>query len=361
MRTGKIDSGNFDVLPSVVYDSSEIGAAVTSITVSGLDGNSAGEYEIICRLISGSASAPNFYMTINNDTGSTYGYQRLRGANTSVSATRAAITNIALGTSDGLDDISLATVKLYAPTGFVRTAIVKRAMDIKSTTVTYMDLAGYSWNNTVDNITRMDFIADQTNGIGIGSRIIILRRNASGIGLRTGTLNVQGTVKGAWQRIYSNTLGSPATSVTIPSLNGNTDVLYRLKVREVGGATSSRPRYTFNADTGTNYGYQHCYGEGNGVAASRTTGANYINLDENIADTGAIIQQDILIYAKSGYLRTLISESISGISTTTVLNVNLAGAVWSDTAANITSIVIGNNATNGLGTGTSIILERLNL
>ena len=65
---------------------------------------------------------------------------------------------------------------------------------------------------------------------------------------------------------------------------------------------------------------------------------------------------EALIYAKSGYTRTVLHSSIYYASGTTVTGLEVRGSSWNNTADNITSIVIGASTTNGLGVGTSIEL-----
>ena len=63
------------------------------------------------------------------------------------------------------------------------------------------------------------------------------------------------------------------------------------------------------------------------------------------------------IYAKSGYIRTVILNDVSNISGTTVSRINTAGHSWSNTADNITNMIIYNDAANGLGVGTNINMQ----
>jgi hypothetical protein len=68
-----------------------------------------------------------------------------------------------------------------------------------------------------------------------------------------------------------------------------------------------------------------------------------------------------LLYAKTGYVRTALSEIIRDITGTTVSFIILQGDSYNETSTEMTSLVISSDQTNGLGVGTSIIVERLNL
>jgi len=157
-----------------------------------------------------------------------------------------------------------------------------------------------------------------------------------------------------WRLAYSTTLTEAATSVTISSLTGDTDVVYRLKIRVVADDQNTRIRP--NNDTGENYGYQLLAGQDTASSASRAT--DEIGLVVNYAGgaAGSVYAGEMLIYAKSGYVRPVICESMDRVITTSVLRVNLWGQVWNNTADEITSLVVVAGGTNNLKVGTVIEL-----
>jgi len=169
------------------------------------------------------------------------------------------------------------------------------------------------------------------------------------MGINTQTLYQLST--NTWKKIYETTLTDAATSVTISSLDGNTDEEYRLIIRATNSNISDsnigiRP----NNDSGSNYGYQYLYGNDTTIGAARTT-FNYFRLGayfyRNFSDT--------LIHAKSGYVRTAITTYLTK-DESTIFIIGTFGQVWNNTADNITSVVIVSDATNGLGIGTVIEL-----
>lgn len=339
----------------------EYGVAQTSITISGLDGDTDEEYLLITRLKSDYVGSVAYYLRPNNDSGSNYGYQLIYGENTTIGAARGTSNNMELGATDATNILSFSKHLIYAKSGYVRTALLEMSAKISGTTVSVVELSGQSWNNTVDNITSLVILSSQINGLGVGSRIILLKKIKliTNTGLKTGNLNIQGNIKGTWQKIYETTLTEAATSHTISGLDGNTDVIYRLRCRFVNGYSGTtvyelRP----NNDSGANYGYQFLRGDNTIVSAFRNTIDYYIFLTIGTA-LSQISMSNLLLYAKSGYLRTGISQQADKISTTTVTATSLFGHVWNNTVDNITSLVILADQTNGLGIGTYIILEKL--
>lgn len=168
-----------------------------------------------------------------------------------------------------------------------------------------------------------------------------------------------------WEEIYNHTVtGSAVTSLTIPSLTGNTDCLYRLKARVVNGATNAVIGLTFNTDTtAANYGNQQLRAVNTTVTAYRSTtsSSGILILGYGTSSVGDATFTEMLIYGKSGYPRTIISENNSVIATTTVTALEYYGASWNDTSNQITQMVLTSDTSNGLGIGTEISLMRLNL
>jgi len=282
----------------------------------------------------------------------------IRGADSTTYASRFESDSLSdIGYSASLNSLTLSETLLYAKSGYIRTAITKLAQSIVTTTVTGIKLTGQVWNNTADNITSLVIFADQSNGFGIGSRIILMKKSNSTSKMKTGNLNVQGKVKGTFQKIYKTTLTSAATSVTISGLDGNTEHLYRLKIRGINGyAGGVNHQLRINNDSGSNYGMQKLEGNNSTSSASRAV-YDTVYLNWNVISQNNLFYSTILLYAKSGYVRTFLHENIDDISGTTVTAIVLRGNSWNDTSTNITSLVIYAGQTNGLGIGTVIELE----
>jgi hypothetical protein len=139
-------------------------------------------------------------------------------------------------------------------------------------------------------------------------------------------------------------------------LNGNTDEEYRLVCRFVNGYNGSTNYFIRpNNDTGANYGRQGLYGLNTTPGAYRNTGETSVFL--TASDTlNYTAQVDTLIYAKSGYARTFISNEVQTVGTTLVTAVAGVGSVWNNTADSMAGITLYANQTDGIGLGSSIEL-----
>jgi hypothetical protein len=359
MKTASIAGTIYGNEWQTIYDSGELGSAQTSITISNLDGNTDKEYRLIARVVNGYSGVSGSFLTFNGDTGTNYGDQELYGESTTVGSVRTSPrSNVFMTAGTALGGISLFDGIIYAKSGFVRTLIAKTAYRIAGTTVEGIMSEGCVWNNTADNLTSMTLTASQINGLGVGTRIILMRRadrDASTIG-KSGKINAYGKIKGCFQKIYENTLSSAAASVTISSLDGNTDLLYIIKIRSIGSGVGSPDGVflRFNADSGSNYGYQFYMGINTSSSAGRAA-FNYAVVGNAATQSGYVGLSEALIYAKSGYTRALVASALRDVTSTTVSTSMITGSSWSNTTDNITSISVLAQ-TGNLGTGTYIEL-----
>jgi len=242
MRYGNIDCPDIiDTTCEVVYDSGELTATATSITISGLSGDLDKEYRLLCRFI-GSGAVGDYKLTFNTDTAANYGHQEINGVNATAAAVRnTSIAYLGIGNTGTTAYQSFSDTVIYAKSGKVRTALSKYAYDITGTTVTGIVQRGYSWNNTVDNITQM-VITPAANLIGIGSRIILLKKRELTSGTKTGEIDPQGTTYGHWQLIYDNTLTAAKTNLMLTSQMDS----YTKLLIHADGADASTAFYDFS-------------------------------------------------------------------------------------------------------------------
>ena len=256
MRVGNIN-GEINDLYQTIYDSGELGAAVTSISITGLEGDIDKEYKLIIRGIDKDTTG-YWILRFNSDSDSNYGYQRIKAQDSSASASRgtsSTLMYVGLTETDG--NITFSETDIYAVSGNERTVISCTIESITGTTVASLNLWGQVWNNIADEITSMT-IAVSADEMAIGSRIILLKKVDATSGMKTGALDVQGSVTGAWEKIYENDIASAVQTVTVSNLTGDTDVLYRMITYAVNdNATASSYAITFNNDTATNYGRQY--------------------------------------------------------------------------------------------------------
>jgi len=173
--TGDLDvQGDFtaDVMQKV-YEN-DLTASASSITISGLDGNTDTLYWIIMRVVSENATTEIYYLEPNGDgTLSNYGHQWLYGTNASIGAQRGKTGWYFPVDANGVGTVSLVQSLIYAKvSGGPRMGITGGAMRITGTTIAVTDIFGHTWNNTATNITSIVlYNAGTTGGYGSGSHI----------------------------------------------------------------------------------------------------------------------------------------------------------------------------------------------
>lgn len=179
MRRGKITpklASNIKINGWVkAYDHTVTGSAETSLTISGLVGDTDKEYKLETRIVSGYNGYVPIWLRINNDGNINYGRQVLYCENTTVAATRDSLSHIPIGSIDALNKILQTETIIHAKSGYVRAIINSANYSVSGTTVTGLEFAGYSWNNTADNITSLVLLSE-TGGLGIGSSIILWKK-----------------------------------------------------------------------------------------------------------------------------------------------------------------------------------------
>lgn len=360
MRVGDVD-GNIDGMSQVIYDSGELASALTNLTISGLNSDDDGAYEIFMRIKSDGGTQASYYVYFNGDYGSNYGYQYMRGENAVTEAKREGAQSRMRIESQPLttSGVMFTHMIVNAAANLSKTAMVSVCGNVINTKVAGIDKQGFVWNNT-DELTSITFGTNVADAYGIGSRIIIMKKNESDIGMRYGDLSVNGNISGSWTLVTEQDIDTAVTNLTISGLSGDEDILYRLSANLSSNAVTETVRIRFNGDNNNaNYGYQRLSGSNASVAAARDA-ANVLGL----CYADSINSQSFgvaYIYAKSGYVRSYVQESLWEISGTTINSVELAGQVWNNTADEITSITLGGSDANGIGVNTHIELWKLRL
>ena len=171
-KTGKINTyGKVKGCFQKIYDTT-LATAATSLTISGLDGNTDIIYELIFRGVNGYSGGIAYYYRINADSGANYGFQRVYGYGTGVAADRTtATTGNAIGNCGAISDKAFSKTLFYIKSGYARTMITQESRDISGTTNGGILLHGDMWNDTSNNMTSLVIHADQTNGLGIGTHM----------------------------------------------------------------------------------------------------------------------------------------------------------------------------------------------
>jgi hypothetical protein len=335
---------------NVIFDYEVTGSAAASINCgSPFLGDSDGWYTIIARHVY-DTSTSTLNLTFNADTtAANYGYRGITANNTTVAninstSSTIRLCSVASGTTTGL-----SFLVLYAKQGSVRLMNGYNVCDINGTTVTQLEVIGSVWNNTNTQITNMVFTPSAGN-IGVGGRVIVLRGNALAV-------NSSPSQVGAWKRVGSTVLGGAASSVTFSGLNGDTAVCYYLSssIKVTGNCTA----YILPNNDGTagNFGYQYLYSDGTTVGAGRSATTPGFWFGYGSANT-RIFLANAIIFAKTGFLRPAILQSASDINATSVGNGWMFGQSFTDTATNITSLVVKASA-NNFDTGSQFDLYAL--
>lgn len=357
MQFGNL-SGFVNGTEKIVFDYEVTGSPVASIaTGSILNGDEDGEYLIIVRCVD-NASNYGCFARINNDSGANYGMRTTNGNSTTITD-RVYTGDTRLLFNDGTTaaGVNFGMVKLFAKSGAVRLSTSLFGSRITGTTVNFVDFGGAVWNNTGTNITSMTFLPVVGN-INVGTRITILKTNNFTNGTPTGIITTP-YIKNSWLRVGSNVVGSAVSSVTFSGLDGNTDVMYLLTWKYQGGGASGAGNITFNTDTSTNYGKQVIYATSGTVASARTTATTRISTSTS-AGSPLHYSGYLLIYAKSGFERTVIGQFADGTSGTTIGYLTVAAQVWNNTGSNITQIVVTDpNAGSQILTGSQFNLYAL--
>ena len=112
-----------------------------------------------------------------------------------------------------------------------------------------------------------------------------------------------------------------------------------------------------NDTTNANYGFQQLYGGSTTIAAQRGTSNPGIYI-ASISTVDYYSQGRMILYAKSGYIRTALNEHSTSVAGTTVTYIQTFGSSWNNTADEITSLTVVSNQTGGLGIGSVISLYR---
>jgi len=359
MRFGTLNA-QIDGFWVVAHDSGELAAATDSYDITGLAGDTDQEYRLIARFVSNGSSV-DYRLTMNNTGSGNYGWQLIRGYDSSYQASRAtAQDSISLiGSALESGEIEMADVHFFVTSGLIKTANALIAGAIAGTTVDEIKQKSFVFNSTSE-VTSIKIACGAANGIGVGTRFILLKKVHASDGMKLGAARPN-QLENAWERIYSKTLTAAATSLVISNLEGDTDCVYRLVLKQVNGyAGVASVLVSLNSDTGVNYGFQMLYGQNTTVGASRNNnltgiGVSYTN------GISELCLSDSLIYAKSGYERTaLISKNVD-VNGTAITQIELRGESWNNTTDEVTSLLLTATNANGLGIGTTIELYRLNL
>jgi hypothetical protein len=160
----------------LIYET-DITTAVSTLSITGLNGDSDIEYVIKARFVNQGASTTDYWMSANGDTTTNYGYRAFYATNAG------AVTNdsndisgaFLIGSQTVSGGLCFTVTELYAKSGYRR--IAQNKFSSYGSTTAYMNSSGFSyWNNTGSNLTTLTITGTTTNVIGSGSHIEVWAR-----------------------------------------------------------------------------------------------------------------------------------------------------------------------------------------
>lgn len=176
MITGKLyPQGDFKANCWVKAYETTLTEAATSLTISGLTGDTDKEYRLEYRVVNGYDGDCGFYVYPNNDTAANCGYQYIGASDTAIACGRGASGGLAyaFGGNTSANAVAFGIIDIQAKSGYVRTFISKNVSGIVGTAVQAVYSVGQSWNNTADELTSLVVWATEDDGLGVGTNIIL--------------------------------------------------------------------------------------------------------------------------------------------------------------------------------------------
>ena len=170
-----VKESNPQSLLKKIYDN-ELSSAVTSLTLSNLDGDADKVYLLLTKIWNTVTGTGEADLRLNGDSGANYGWQHVQGSGTVVTSQRfTADDHIALTVYTAANRLSFAATWIFAKSGKARVVISNQMYDVTGTSVGWYRCLGGVWNNSTDNITQINLVASATNGIGPGSHIVLYK------------------------------------------------------------------------------------------------------------------------------------------------------------------------------------------
>lgn len=141
------------------------GAAVTSTTFSGLAGDTELVYLLLGKVTEAAGSAANIELIFNGTATSATDCQRINAEGATIAAVRVADeTPLAQVSANGEARFSAI---IWAATGELRGYYSQCAQDLGAAIINR--LWSGSWDDTSTEVTSLQVLSNQTNGIGVGS------------------------------------------------------------------------------------------------------------------------------------------------------------------------------------------------
>ena len=154
--------------------------------------------------------------------------------------------------------------------------------------------------------------------------------------------------------IYETDTTISQQQINISGLDGNTDMVYQIKLRMIGNSGPSNLNVLLNGDiTSTNYETQDIYAGGTGTPGMSQLTSN-LGLTCGGLGNGLVSSCNMELIAKSGSSRLAMAVLNQQVSGTSMAYTRYAGSIWNNSSSNITSITIYSSIANGIGAGSHI-------
>ena len=192
------------------------------------------------------------------------------------------------------------------------------------------------------------------SGSGVYEQLTV----GSGLSLTGTTLTASGGGGGTpgLELVEYKLVTANSTQQTFNSLDGNTDGQYKLKARLKNNSGSTSVYSWRPNNVTTNQQFQRLLVTGTSTPSASTGSVLAIHA-LNASVTGIA---DYDIYARANPNSVASGRFYAGFSYDTTPALKHYGGDWNDTSANITSIVINSDQTNGIGDGSELWLYKYN-
>jgi len=150
---------------------------LTSLNIMDIDGDVDEEIMVICKLINGYDGAVIYGLQCNEDASTNYSNQYLDGTNTTVSGARTSGDNyINIGYNSALNELCFSRLIGCLQSRNIRSFITISGNGISGTTITSIRNGTAIWGVASTNITSINILASQANGLGKGTHIILYKK-----------------------------------------------------------------------------------------------------------------------------------------------------------------------------------------
>jgi len=319
----------------------EVNANTTTVTFSNLNGDEDVEYILLVSFKNASTVDECAYYFCPNGLTTNLSSQRIHVDGSAVSAARYSyaffLTNVELNGGTGF-----AVVHYYAKSGVQRRHVSLTSMRDTTTLIRAASFAGL-WNETETVITSLEIKANQTNGIGAGSKLFLFRK-----------ATVEEKLSKGFEKVAEIELVSDVAYVDIDGLDGDVDEVYDFLAYIINKYTDANAFELEPNAMGVNLAFQYVWANGSTVGSNRVDGGRAAFAEaEGVDDT---CFSRVIFYAKSGIRRRYVAHC-SGYLT---IRGFLYSGIWDDTTTKITSMrVISYWSGNYIGAGSKIILYKL--